>query len=245
MGQRRQLYYAAKTVVSGLTAPTGLFILQDTLEPYEGSYCIANGTFLTGPNPSRDSQVLILQEGKEAEKFKYENSSKYFELTRREYTRHTLPEVFYPEPDEDDYNKGQFQRFFVQKINDPSLIYEIDQDQYKAVNRENKVGINKLLYKRFELQWMLTGLDAASINKSNIEIQSIENPGLDRYLENTMQFVRGEQRTQEREYPDGEPIPTKLPGTYNTPQKQGQGCINCKFRNNNFRSNYYNPLFDL
>ena len=110
MGQRRQLYYAAKTVVSGLTAPTGLFILQDTLEPYEGSYCIANGTFLTGPNPSRDSQVLILQEGKEAEKFKYGNSSKYFELTRREYTRHTLPEVFYPEPDEDDYNKGQFQR---------------------------------------------------------------------------------------------------------------------------------------
>ena len=238
MGNRRQIYYAANTIVGNLIAQEGELVLQETLQSYTGDYCIANGTYLTGPEPSIESKVLISIEGNPGAKFQYENSTKYFQLTRNEYSNHILPQVYYPEPNEEDYERGQFQRYFVQKINELSKLYEIDETQYKEVNQDNKVGINKRLYQKFEIQWMLTGIDATAINKSNIELQSKINPGINEYLENTMQFVKGDQRTEERYYPDGKIISAKLPIAYNIPEAQGQACLNCKFRNRNFCSKW-------
>lgn len=245
MGNRRQLYYAANTVIGNLIAQEEEFVLQDTLQPYTGEYCIANGTYLTGANPSPESQVLISAEGNPGIKFQTENSTKYFKLTRNEYSKHIAPVVHYPEPTAEDYEKGQFQRFFVQKINEPSRLYEIDETQYKEVNRDNKIGIDKKLYQKFEVQWMLIGIDASMINKSNIELQSKLTPGVDEYLENTMQFVKGEQRTEERYYPDGKIISAKLPIAYNVPEEQGQACLNCKFRNRNFCSKWQANIRNL
>jgi hypothetical protein len=233
MGRRRQLYYASNTVESGLIALEGEFILQDTLEPYVGEYCIANATHLTGTSPTPESKELIPTLGPYGKKFKDENSVKYFQLTRKDFTNHTMPLIHYPTPDEEDYDKGQFQRFFVQKINEPTKLYEVDETQYKEVNRDNKVGIDKRLYEKFEIQWMLVGSDAEFINRQNISIQSKHNPGLDIYLQNTSQFIRGSV-SEDRFYPDNEIIDSKLPSDYGLTAVESQVCDNCKFKNYNF-----------
>jgi hypothetical protein len=91
---------------------------------------------LSGPRPTPQSLVLIPA----VDKHKNINTIKYFELTGIERDNHSTPLMHIPKPDEETYELGQFQRYFVQKINEPNKIYEIDDKQFKDWNVENKNG---------------------------------------------------------------------------------------------------------
>jgi len=182
---RPQIYYTKDSISKPLLAKTGEFIFQDTLKQYTGIYVLANGQYLTGPRPSKTSKIIIPV----TQKFSAEKTSKYFELTGLEFNKHTTPSQYYAKPTSDEYKVGQFQRYFVQKINEPERIYEINKEQFTTVNKDNKVGINGRLYKKFKIQWMLSGEDANTINIKNIDFASINHPGISRYLSNTAQFI--------------------------------------------------------
>jgi hypothetical protein len=235
---RRKIFYAANQISDSQYAKPGEFVDNETLEPYEGVYCIADETFLTGATPSLQSRVLREADGVLGKKFETPDTALYFKLTRREYVNHTSPQVFFPEPDEEDYERGQIQRYFVQKLNDEKMIYEISEEQYKAVNKTNKEGVNNYLYRRFAIQWMLTGTDAIKINEDNIKISDTLYPGIASYLINTEQFVRGGKDPEPKYDYDGDIINVKLPESYGQPPNLEAACMNCKFRHKNFCSKW-------
>jgi hypothetical protein len=233
MERRRQIYYAANTVENPKLAKEGELLIADTLKPYIGIYCIANGTLLTGATPSPSSKVLTPV----IDKHTTVNGSKYYELTRREHSGHTAPKVHIPDPDTEDYDKGQFVRFFIQKINEPEVLIEIDEDQYKEWNVDNKTGPDGHLYNKFDIQWMISGNEAVYVNRKNIKFAENNYPGLENYLSDPAQFVRNS-RTEERFYEDGTLINPSLPPAYGNSVITNQLCGNCAFRHNNFCSRW-------
>ena len=182
---RKQLYYTKDSIKEPQQARPGEFVLQDTLKPYTGIYVNANGQLLTGPSPWDTSKIIIPA----GTKFQEKSSIRYFELTGLAFDKHTLPFMFYPQPVENDYMTGQFQRYFVQKKNEPNIIYEIDSDQFTAVNKDNKEGIDENLYDKIEIQWMLKGDEPEKMNRKNIDFADIKYPGIANFLSNVSQFV--------------------------------------------------------
>ncbi len=225
----KKWFYPASEVEEARVAKPGELIVESTLKPYVGVYCRARGHILSGPRPTPQSLVLIPA----VDKHKNINTIKYFELTGIERDNHSTPLMHIPKPDEETYELGQFQRYFVQKINEPNKIYEIDDKQFKDWNVENKNGPDGKLYEKFEIQWMLKGRDAVTINRSNIDYRETQNPGIKYFLADARQFVRGSQG-QERYYEDGTKISTKLPAAYGESPKLNQLCGNCKFFNNGY-----------
>tara|TARA_Y100000310_G_scaffold318519_1_gene372730 strand:- start:392 stop:952 length:561 start_codon:yes stop_codon:yes gene_type:complete len=182
---RKQLYYTKDSIKPPQIAREGEFVFQDTLEPYIGIYVDANGQLLTGPTPSETSKIIIPV----GSKLKETSSTRYFELTGLEFNNHISPVIFSPRPGKEDYKTGQFQRYFVQKKNEPNIIYEISSDQFKTVNKDNKEGIDGNLYDKFEIQWMLKGADPEKINQKNIDFADMKYTGIAKYLSTTSQFV--------------------------------------------------------
>ena len=66
---RRKIFYAANQISEAQYAKAGEFVDNETLEPYEGVYCIADETFLTGATPSLESRVLREATGVFGKKF--------------------------------------------------------------------------------------------------------------------------------------------------------------------------------
>ena len=182
---RKKLYYTKDSIEKPRVARSGEFILQDTLKPYVGIYVVANGQYMTGTEPSETSQILTPV----ISKFTEEKTSKYFELTGLEFNKHIAPNLYHPNPTAEDYKIGQFQRFFVQKINELFKIYEIDDKQFKTINKNNEEGIDGNLYNKFEIQWMLKGPDSKKINQKNIDFANLKYQGIAKVLSNISQFI--------------------------------------------------------
>lgn len=232
----KQLYYPKDKVSKPLIAEAGEFVYEDDNKPYVGPYVIANGLYLTGQKVSKTSKFIKLLSDRKNVKRTTKNTSRYLELTGKEFDNHTSPSIHFPKPTAEDYQKRQFQRYFAQKKNEPILIKEISKEQYELANRQNEQGIDLILYNVFEIQWMLKGKDAVAINRANVQYASIEFPGIQDTVKNLSQFVR-EKQTPDRFYPDGELINKNLPAAYGFPSVgalPNSVCSNCKFVQNNY-----------
>jgi len=104
-----------------------------------------------------------------------------------------LPQQYYPNPTEDDYNLGSFTRYFAQKRNE--LIYlEINEDTYKNLNKRDPKWAYDL-YRSFKIQWTLVG-DQKEVYNTNRNIVLIEERrsrriGLGLFLkENYLKFYK-------------------------------------------------------
>lgn len=234
---RRQLYYPKDKVSDPKIAGPGEFVYSDDGEPYVGSYVIVNNLYLTGASPSPQSRFLRPLTDSRYTKYNDPKTSRYYFLTNAEYSNHTPPALFLPKPTIKDYQRGQFQRYFVQKKNEKNIIIEISKKEYDKANRANQKGVDLTLYDRFEIQWMLKGKDALSINRANITYANEEFSGIAEYLSNVAQFI--DEAIETRYYPDGKPISAKLPSAYGLPTVTNQACSNCKFVKNNYCSRWH------
>tara|TARA_A100001201_G_C4075169_1_gene197116 strand:- start:282 stop:1229 length:948 start_codon:yes stop_codon:yes gene_type:complete len=234
---RAQVYYPANELSEPLFAQPGEFVDSLTLEPYVGPYVEAAGQYIAGTSPRLGDPVLKRIADLAGEKFRQPISSEYYTLTRREFDNHYVPIHRVIEPDFEDYEDGSFMRYFAQKINEPEKISEIDEEQSKQFNRENKVGPDSRLYHKIEMRWFLTGRDASQNNKVNIQIMETKFPGISKFLDNPNQYVRIVIEN-ERTYSDGTVISANLPNSFGVPQQIGQACMNCKFRHNNYCSKW-------
>ena len=167
---RAQLYYPANQIGEVTIAQPGEFIDSITLEPYEGPYVEANGQYIAGSKPRLGDPVLKRIADESGEKFRQPISSEYYTLTRKEFINHTTPTSVQQEPTSENYEDGEYMRFFAQKINESFKIYEINEEQYKEFNRENAIGIDSRIYNKIEIRWMLTGKDAVQNNITNIQL---------------------------------------------------------------------------
>ena len=234
---RAQIYYPANQLSEVQIAKPGEFIDEITLEPYVGQYVEANGQYIAGSNPKLGDPILKRIDDLAGEKFRHPLSTEYYKLTRKEFDNHYIPVLVNIKPTEEDYDDGFIMRYFAQKKNEKYKIYEIDEEQYLAFNRDNEVGIDSKIYNRIEIRWFLTGADAVQNNTINTQLLDTRFPGIIDILTNPMEFVR-RPVSYNRTYSDETIISDKLPETYGLPPASNVGCKNCQFRHNNYCSKW-------
>ena len=116
----------------------------------------------------------------------------YFNLTAKTFDKHIVPEYFYPTPTDKDYQKANLVRYFCCKINDDSTITEIDKDSYQKKNRQNKVGINTMVYKFVQLTWTIAGPkdDVRRANSAAIKKAAVVIPTIVQYLGDITEYYK-------------------------------------------------------
>jgi hypothetical protein len=177
------------------------------------------------------------------------------------------PISFTPQPTQEDYNFGTFERYFVVKANEDIYI-EVSKNTYNKISREDPEW-NFRLFVPFFITWTLTG-DEPSVKNTNKNIVELTEKRLNRkglslffsgrYLEFyslNPGIILQSTSPYTRYYPDNILIPEKLPPAYQlgnkfneTPNKnipEKQNCSNCTFNLNgncskwkaSIRSNYW------
>lgn len=184
----RPIYTPNKKLKRGYTQGAE-YILSTTKEEYIGPYYIyPNQKIYTGTSPSTTSVELEVF----TTPYNDPNTTRYAELTAIQFNNHTAPRYYYPSPSADDYTKGYIERYFVQKINEPNLIREVTQDAASNVNKDNRPGINKQLYRVLRLKWLITG-NPENVRKTHnriLQLRESQMPGISNYLTDRIEFLR-------------------------------------------------------
>lgn len=98
-----------------------------------------------------------------------------------------LLEQFAPVPEEEDYDRGWFVRYFARKVNDKNApILEIDETQYDALE-------SSLYYLRAELRWRIRGSleDVETTNRETLNEVEFYMNGVSSRLPNLRQYWLG------------------------------------------------------
>jgi hypothetical protein len=157
-------YVPKSRIQSNLYTAGKEYVIESTLEPYIGYYYKTyTGRLFTGKNPDdKPNRTLILR----PEKTQANQSQVYIKdgVENEIYKQikgiqgnnlRNSPQLFYTQPTEDDYNLGEFQRFFCKKRSE--FIYlEISQTDYNNLV-QNSSTIDFQNWVPFNIPWTLTG----------------------------------------------------------------------------------------
>ena len=147
-------YYPKNKIKTNLTADNNKFVfVNNETIPYNGKYWErADGKYFTGatPNDPTSTEIKIAPGDNDTGEATYENdNAKVYSLV---------------EPTENDYKIGEFDRYFIKRINQP-LFNEVDKNTYdQYVQRSSKVPY--ITNKPIKLPWMLTG-DITKVFQTN------------------------------------------------------------------------------
>lgn len=182
-------YYALHQVILGKYTPGGEYIL-DTGDDYIGMYhVLPNGQVFTESRPATTSVELYVKRIDLSEQAKV-----YNQIMGLKPSQYKSPMPIQPIVTLDDYTRGEIQRFFVQKRNNPSAtIIEIDSDQYNSINVSNNPGINGVIWNKVLIPWKVSLMpknDVAYLN--SVEILKAEQlfPGIKNFLTDYLEFYR-------------------------------------------------------
>ena len=195
-------YYPKSQVKTNLYANLGEYLIASTKAPYQGPYWKnSKGEFFTGKTPSDTPYQKLIPTFDPVNELispVSENSISEVVTTDVGYTLsrgieagnvlnyQALPNYISNPPTKQDYQNGEFRRYFVKKANE--VIYlEIDKTTY-----DNIVGKNPQylwpLYIPFNLPWQLIGdkEQVARTNKNIVELtsQRLRLPKFGDYLNN-------------------------------------------------------------
>ena len=97
-----------------------------------------------------------------------------------------MPQFYYASPTEEDYQLGQFTRYFLVKVNELQYI-EVSEKTYKKVTTQSENVVWEL-YTPFKTQWTIDGVedDVFDINRNQVLIleQRLNRVGLQEFLNN-------------------------------------------------------------
>lgn len=178
---KRPLYTPPEDIAVG-TSLGQEFMYADTLQEFFGEYHVyPNNAIYSDPEYSSKSKELIPY----IEPLTNPDCLTYFKITKVLYNQYEPVTQFFVTLTAEDYTYGKKVRFFLQKINEPSKIYEVDLRTFKRYNKLNKAGPNGFLYRRHMLNWQLTGdLETVILPLNTEAIQKAEAvlPGIGTYL---------------------------------------------------------------
>jgi len=160
-----------------------------TKEEYTGPYHIyPNGSIFSGLKFTRNSERLEPL----TTPYNEPNTSQYAKQTGIQFNNHISPKFYYPAPTPNDYESGYIDRYFVQKINEPTEIDEVTQEMYQNANKENRKGVNKTLYRVLRLRWLISGIPEEVVKTHDRILQLNETlmPGISKYLSDRIEFLR-------------------------------------------------------
>ena len=164
-----------------------------TQEVYVGDYYATyDGKFFTGKtfNPNDSRRTLELERipsNPEATAVtlsvvENEATQAYLKL-KSPQSGIEVPQLRMPQPTEEDYNEGQFVRYFAVKRNQPIYI-EIDSKTANRLNSQNN-SIDWKHWLAFGLEWRISNAPAefvATKNRDAVIERSRANPGFDVYI---------------------------------------------------------------
>jgi len=197
------MYYPLSQITSNLYTNGNEYSIKDTNSPYVGFYWkTSSGTLYTGKNP-QDSPVQELIpfniEGGATNNInsvdsyynQYEDIVINYLNIKTPTSSPSLPPTYSPTlPTTQDYQIGEFRRYFCKKTNE--IIYlEINKDTYdKLIDKDSTILYQ--LYQPFNLPWQLTG-DREQVFKTNKNITELVSnklnlPMLSAYLK--MDFTK-------------------------------------------------------
>lgn len=190
------------------TAGNEYYRLYDGSE-YVGSYHkLYNGTFFTGKNPNdgkpeplgkysdtlpvEDGTVtyatLDYYEGSDVYDINIDTTTQYLFLKNKNPNAQKprkLPKPYQPILQDSDYTLGEFQRYFVKKVNQLSFV-EIDITQYQGFSSGNNEYYWQY-YITMQLPWKITGEkeEVAKVNRSMVLLTEQKNNirGLQEFLD--------------------------------------------------------------
>jgi hypothetical protein len=176
------MYYPKSQIQTNLyTNGNEYFTIND--EPYAGYYWkTSSGKFFTGKTPEDTPSVeLKFRSKQESAAIIPSNTIATFnsEFANIEYNAVKqisspspllLPTYYQPRPTQQDYQIGEFQRYFVKKTNE--IIYtEINKDTYEKIQGQNSQWLWQL-YIPFNIPWDISGdkLQVAKTNKNIVDL---------------------------------------------------------------------------
>lgn len=195
------MYYPLSQITPNLYTNGGEFVYALTQESYSGYYFkVSNGKYFTGrnqddrpnielilletnllsPNTSTQSQTNYLAIVNAIEP----NNEQYLNITHQTPTSVIVPTYNPNPPTQQDYQVGEFRRYFCKKTNE-YLYIEINQDQFTKLTVKDP-QILWQLYQPFFIDWQLTGdkQQVAKVNRNSTELVAFRNKffGLNEYL---------------------------------------------------------------
>jgi len=181
------MYYPKSQIVINLYTNGQEYVLKSTNANYIGNYWkTSDGKFFTGKTPDDiNIQELISfsatlptnnldtlntsTQTPEASELFIDSpiALEYSKINSEFSTSKFLPLSFNPQPTQDDYNLGEFTRYFCKKTNE--IIYtEINKDTYDKLLGQEPTYLWQL-YTPFKYQWVISG-DKETVYKTNEQI---------------------------------------------------------------------------
>lgn len=199
-------YYPNSQVKLNQKTSGGKFINSITNENYKGDYySTSDNKFFTGKSPSdgENYQIFpsfsedIVNQPKGINSTNYNDPSiddgrkdsywtlDYLSSPSPNPITPSIPLYSYPTVLEEDYVNGQFNRYFLSKINEPKFI-EIDSPQYGLyVSKDPKTAFK--LYQPLKINWVISGVDRNKVHATNHQSvkdleKSSNSPGFTSYF---------------------------------------------------------------
>jgi hypothetical protein len=201
------MYYPKSQIKTNLYSNPGEFVNATTFEPYSGYYfTISTGKFFTGKTPQDVPNTEIIRSSNLSETLTTPKTDVFIEsptdtstlpsqLFTSEYNSITgtpdvvfsnIPPYFATLPTEQDYQNGEFRRYFCKKTNE-ILYIEISKTTFDLLINKSP-DILWPLYSPFNLAWQITGIkeQVARTNKNIVDLTSVrlQLPKLGEYLNN-------------------------------------------------------------
>jgi hypothetical protein len=177
------MYYPQSQIKTNLYTNGGEFALTTTKQEYVGYYwTTSSGKTYTGKTPNDINIVELTSLSKTSLPINAQSSdsvvfynldqpnSVYNNIKNIDTKTLLLPTYYSPTPTSQDYQTGEFQRYFVKKTNE--LIYtEISEDTYTKINSHDSTYLWQY-YIPFILPWFISGdkLTVAQTNNKVVEV---------------------------------------------------------------------------
>jgi hypothetical protein len=201
-------YYPKNRVKTNLYTEGREYAIESTSQPYKGYYHkLYTGELFTGKTPSDlpvEKLILIPPNINGELPFSNDNYKQifnisgylvstynYLNITNSSLAEKNLPYPIIPLPTQQDYQLGEFRRYFAKKINEIKFI-EINKDTYDNLNSQNSSWLWEL-YQVFFIPWSISG-DKQTVAKTNrnivmLTMQRLNIYGFDKFLkENYTKF---------------------------------------------------------
>jgi hypothetical protein len=196
------MYYPKSQITPNLYTNGNEFVLSTTQEVYSGFYYkVSTGKFYTGRNQDDKPNIELLplitsqtistptQENFQSNYITTTsifdaNNETYLNIKSQQPTSKFIPTYLPETPTQQDYQVGEFRRYFCKKTNQIQYI-EINQEQFDQLVAKNP-QIEFSLYLPFFIDWQLTGDEqqVARVNKNSVDLISFQQklPNLNQYL---------------------------------------------------------------
>jgi hypothetical protein len=196
------MYYPKSQITPNLYTNGNEFVLSTTQEVYSGFYYkVSTGKFYTGRNQDDKPNIELLplitsqtistptQENFQSNYITTTsifdaNNETYLNIKSQQPTSKFIPTYLPETPTQQDYQVGEFRRYFCKKTNQIQYI-EINQEQFdQLVAKDPQIEFS--LYLPFFIDWQLTGDEqqVARVNKNSVDLISFQQklPNLNQYL---------------------------------------------------------------